>query len=75
MYAVTPLPIPFYNNDGTYRTAMLSRTEFLSLVLPPLQEGENYCIWGNDAQGNIRQKFVSSIEELSARADKLLEEN
>jgi hypothetical protein len=54
---------------------MLSRTEFLSLVLPPLQEGENYCIWGNDAQGSIRQKFVSSIEELSARADKLLEDN
>jgi hypothetical protein len=54
---------------------MLSRTEFLSLVLPPLQEGENYCVWGNDSLGNIRQKFVSSIEEISARADKLLEDN
>lgn len=54
---------------------MLSRTEFLSLVLPPLQNGECYCSWGNDAQGDIRQKFVSSIEELSAEADKLVDDN
>jgi hypothetical protein len=54
---------------------MLSRTEFLSLVLPPLQNGECYCSWGNDAQGDIRQKFVASIEELSAEADKLVDEN
>jgi hypothetical protein len=54
---------------------MFSRTEFLSLVLPPLQEGECYCSWGNDAQGDIKQKFVSSIEELSAEADKLVKDN
>jgi hypothetical protein len=54
---------------------MFSRTEFLSLVLPPLQTGECYCSWGNDAQGDIRQKFVASIEELSVEADKLVDEN
>ena len=75
MFAVTLLPIPFYNNDGDLRTAMLSRIEFLSLVLPPLQKGECYCSWGNDAQGDIRQKFVTSIEELSAEADKLVDDN
>jgi len=54
---------------------MLSRTEFLSLVLPPLQTGECYCSWGNDAQGDIKQKFVASIEELSAESDKLVSDN
>lgn len=54
---------------------MFSRTEFLSLVLPPLQKGECYCSWGNDAQGDIKQKFVSSIEELSAEANKLVKDN
>lgn len=54
---------------------MLSRTEFLSLVLPPLQTGECYCSWANDAQGDIKQKFVSSIEELSAESDKLVSDN
>lgn len=54
---------------------MLSRTEFLSLVLPPLQTGECYCSWANDAQGDIKQKFVSSIEELSAESDKLVGDN
>jgi len=54
---------------------MLSRTEFLSLVLPPLQTGECYCSWANDAQGDIKQKFVASIEELSAESDKLVSDN
>jgi Domain of unknown function (DUF927) len=56
---------------------MLSRTEFLSLVLPPLQEGEQYCSWGNSAveKNSIEQKFVGSIEELSAEADRLVSEN
>ena len=75
MYAVTLLPIPFYNQDGAFRTAMLSKTEFLSLVLPPLQKGECYCSWGNDAQGDIRQKFVSSIDELCVESGKLVDDN
>lgn len=54
---------------------MLSRIDFLSLVLPPLQTGECYCSWANDAQGDIKQKFVSSIEELSAESDKLVSNN
>jgi hypothetical protein len=54
---------------------MLSRIDFLSLVLPPLQNGECYCSWANDAQGDIKQKFVASVEELSAEADKLVNDN
>ena len=52
---------------------MLSRTEFLSLVLPPLEEGENYCSWGNSGldSAKFEQKFVSSIEELCAVSDGL----
>mgnify|MGYP003336998826 CR=1 FL=1 len=54
---------------------MLSKTDFLSLVLPPLQTGECYCSWGNDAQGDIRQKFVHSIEELCTESGKLVDDN
>ena len=53
---------------------MLSRTEFLALVLPPLLEGEHYCSWGNKkAEGKdlIRQKFTTSIDGLSSLSDGL----
>ena len=51
---------------------MLSRKEFLALVLPPLEEGETYCSWGNNTKKEIKQTFVKSVDELSQEADKLL---
>lgn len=56
---------------------MLSRTEFLSLVLPPLLSGENYCVFGIkvvDGEEVVNQRFVTSIEEISKRADELTAE-
>jgi len=56
---------------------MISRNEFLGLVLPPLQEGEHYCSWGNKKENDrdrVRQQFATSIEELSAQADELQSE-
>lgn len=61
---------------------MVSRKEFLALVLAPLQESEHYCTFGikvvptPDGEGKevIRQRFVGSIEEISAQADALVEE-
>lgn len=53
---------------------MLSRKEFLALVLPPLSEGEHYCSWGNKKVGDkdvVRQKFMTTIDELSDSADGL----
>ena len=53
---------------------MLSRKEFLALVLPPLSEGEHYCSWGNKKVGDkdlIRQRFTTTIEGLSDLADGL----
>lgn len=53
---------------------MTTRSAFLSAVLPPLSEGEHYCIWGNkkqDDKDRIKQRFVTSIEELSDLADVL----
>ena len=52
---------------------MLSRTEFLSLVLPPLEEGEKYVSWGNSGAdpSKFEQKFVSNIEELCTVSDGL----
>ena len=50
---------------------MLSRKEFLTLVLPPLEEGENYCSWGNNSTKQVRQVFVQSIDALSDESDKL----
>lgn len=56
---------------------MLSRTEFLSLVLPPLMTGENYCVFGikvvNDEEV-VNQRFVTSIDGISQRADELMAE-
>ena len=54
---------------------MTTRNEFLTLVLPPLHEGEYYCAFGIktvDDKDVVRQKFVGSIEEISARADALV---
>ena len=59
---------------------MLSRKEFFALVLPPLEEGEHYCNWGNkkelvEEEGEskpkdvVRQRFASDIEGLSEQAD------
>ena len=57
---------------------MISRNEFLSLVLPPLETGEKYCAVGikkvND-EDVVRQRFVDDIEGLSAVADALVGEN
>lgn len=53
---------------------MITRNSFLAMVLPPLQEGEHYCSWGNKKENDkdrVRQQFASSIEELSAQADAL----
>jgi hypothetical protein len=48
---------------------MLSRKEFLALVLPPLNEGEHYCSFNIDKEENRRQFLVSSIDEVLARND------
>ncbi len=50
---------------------MVSRNEFLALVLPPLEEGEHYCGWGIKGKDNTRQRFVTSIEALSDNSDEL----
>ena len=53
---------------------MISRNDFLGLVLSPLQEGEHYCSWGNKKENDkdrVRQQFATSFEELSAQADAL----
>jgi hypothetical protein len=54
---------------------MISRKEFLALVLPPLNEGENYCTFGiktvNDKE-IVKQRFVNSIEEISTQADAMV---
>ena len=50
---------------------MLTRNDFLALVLPPLMEGECYCTTGISDEG-VRQRFVSSIEDMSAYADELV---
>lgn len=54
---------------------MLSRKDFLSLVLPPLEEGESYCTVGIKEDGedkDVRQRFVSSIDEISQHADEFV---
>ena len=54
---------------------MLSRKDFLALVLPPLAEGESYCTVGIKEDGenkDVRQRFVSSIDEISLHADEFV---
>jgi hypothetical protein len=55
---------------------MLSRKEFLAVVLPPLLEGEHYCSWGNKYVPDrpkplVRQSFSTSIDELNALSNAL----
>lgn len=53
---------------------MITRKEFLAMVLPPLQNGEHYCSWGNkkvNEEDKVRQRFATSIDELSQQADDL----
>jgi hypothetical protein len=57
---------------------MLSRKEFLSLVLPTLDEGEHYCSWGNkkvDDKDVVRQNFATSIDQLSDLSDEIQADN
>jgi len=54
---------------------MISRKDFLALVLPPLGEGESYCTVGIKEDGedkDVRQRFVSSIDEISQHADEFV---
>jgi hypothetical protein len=56
------------------RTAMVTRNEFLSIVLPPLNDGEHYCSWGNkkvNEEDVVRQRFTINIEDLSEKSDAL----
>jgi hypothetical protein len=51
---------------------MISRKDFLALVLPSLEEGESYCTVGIKEDGedkDVRQRFVHSIEGISEHAD------
>lgn len=50
---------------------MLSRSKFLALTLPPLQGEECYCVVGIK-DGSVRQKFVTSVNEISECADDLV---
>jgi len=54
---------------------MLTRKDFLSLVLPPLGEGESYCTVGIKEDGenkDVRQRFVGSVDEISQHADEFV---
>jgi hypothetical protein len=56
---------------------MVSRKEFLALVLPPLQDGECYCTFGIKDVGenrDVRQRFVTSIDEIDSNANLLVED-
>jgi energy-coupling factor transporter ATP-binding protein EcfA2 len=54
---------------------MLTRNDFLALVLPPLlEEGECYCTTGINDSG-VRQRFVDSVEAMSAYADELVSQS
>lgn len=58
---------------------MITRNEFLAMVLPTLEEGEHYCNWSNriDADGkeHVRQSFTTTIQGISDRADELQQTN
>jgi len=54
---------------------MLTRKDFLSLVLPPLGKGESYCTVGIKEDGenkDVRQRFVGSVDEISQHADEFV---
>lgn len=55
---------------------MLSRKDFLALVLPPLEEGESYCTVGIKEDGDdkdVVQRFVGSIDEICDHADEFVD--
>jgi len=55
---------------------MLSRKDFLALVLPSLEEGESYCTVGIKEDGedkDVRQRFVRSIDAISDHADEFVD--
>lgn len=58
---------------------MITRNEFLAMVLPSLEEGEHYCNWSNriDADGkeHVRQSFTTTIQGISDRTDELQQTN
>jgi energy-coupling factor transporter ATP-binding protein EcfA2 len=58
---------------------MITRNEFLAMVLPPLEEGEHYCNWGNKKGPNekelVRQTFTTTIQGISDRSDELQSDN
>lgn len=49
---------------------MLTRNDFLALILPPLNEGEGYCMVGIKEEAT-RQRFVESIDAMSQYANEL----
>lgn len=53
---------------------MISKEAFLSLVLPPLAEGEYYCTVGikaTDSKDIVKQRFVSSVAGICVLADEM----
>lgn len=56
---------------------MISRKAFLTLVLPPLQEGECYCTFGSkhiEDKPVVRQRFVTTVDEIDTNADSLVQD-
>lgn len=54
---------------------MISRKDFLTLVLPPLGPEESYCtvgIKGGDDGKDVRQRFVESIDGVCEHADEFV---
>lgn len=54
---------------------MISRKDFLALVLPPLEADEYYCTVGikeNGENKDINQRFVTSIDEICQHADEFV---
>jgi len=54
---------------------MISRSEFLSLVLPPLEGEETYCTVGikdKDDDKEVRQRFVKDIDGICKHADEFV---
>lgn len=54
---------------------MISRKDFLSLVLPPLEVGESYCtvgIRGSEDEKEVLQRFVPDIDTVCVHADEFV---
>ena len=53
---------------------MITRKEFLTLVLPPLNENEHYCVFGTKVVNDedvVRQRFVKDLDGISREGDAL----